>query len=103
MLPRRRHKDLVIENLADETLVYDLKRHKGHCLNGTASRVWKLCNGRTTVPEMMARLERDLHMPVDEQVVWFALRRLDKAYLLRERLPSGLSERALSRRQLMRR
>jgi hypothetical protein len=40
-LPRVRKKNLIIDELADEVLVYDLDRHKAHCLNRTAALVWK--------------------------------------------------------------
>ena len=34
LMPRARQDELVVEELPDETLVYDLKRHKARCLNG---------------------------------------------------------------------
>ena len=38
LMPRARQDELVVEELPDETLVYDLKRHKARCLN--ARRLW---------------------------------------------------------------
>ena len=40
LMPRARQDELVVEELQDETLVYDLKRHKARCLNRTAALVW---------------------------------------------------------------
>ena len=55
-LPRARTDGLVINELTDEVLVYDLKRDKAHCLNAAAASVWKQCDGRTTVAEIARRL-----------------------------------------------
>ena len=41
MLPMRRETDILIEELPTETLVYDTKRHKVHCLNKTAALLWR--------------------------------------------------------------
>ena len=75
-LPKARKHDLVTRQIPGELLVYDLKRHKAFCLNETAATVWKNCNGRRTVAELAAELERGQSIPVDEQVVWLALDQL---------------------------
>lgn len=81
-MPQSRTEQLVIQEMADETLVYDLERHKAHCLNRAASAVWSHCDGTTTVAEMAEILERDLDIPADEEVVWLAISQLGKAKLL---------------------
>jgi hypothetical protein len=101
-LPEARREDIVVQELPDETLVYDLKRHKALCLNRAAGLVWKHCDGRTSVAEMAVLLEQGLQTPVvEEEVVWFALERLEKARLLQEKVipPSGVAR--LSRRELV--
>ena len=50
-MPRARQDELVVEELSDETLVYDLKRHKANCLNRTAALVWQDCDGQTSVSQ----------------------------------------------------
>ena len=70
--PRARQEDLVIEGLSGETLVYDMRTHKAHCLNPTAALVWSHCDGRATVGEMANALENELSMPVRAEVVWVA-------------------------------
>ncbi len=82
--PCAREDDLVVEELPDETLVYDLKNYKARCLNRAATLVWRRCDGKTTVAEMAAMLERELDIPAQESVVWMALDRLDKAHLLKD-------------------
>ena len=84
LMPLARQDELVVEELQDETLVYDLKRHKARCLNRTAALVWQHCDGQTTVTELAALLEEQLATPTDETVVWMALDRLGRAHLLSE-------------------
>ena len=83
LMPRARQDELVVEELQDETLVYDLERHKARCLNRTAALVWRHCDGQTSVAEVAALLEEQLAIPADEAVVWMALDRLSRVVSLR--------------------
>jgi hypothetical protein len=100
--PRMRVQGLVVEDIPDEVLVYDLKRHKAHCLNLTAALVWRRCDGKTTASEIARRVSIQLDAPFEEEFVWLALRQLDKLHLL-ESSPlfppsiAGISRRALIR------
>lgn len=96
-----RRDDLVVQELQDEVLIYDLKRHKAVCLNKTAALVWNHCDGQTTVTKMAGLLQQEAGSPVHEDVVWYALDKLGRADLLEERLmpPDGVS---LSRRRMVR-
>lgn len=98
--PRAREDGLIVEELPDELLVYDVKRHQAHCLNRTAAVVWKRCDGRTTVPEITRTVERELKAPVGEDVVWLALDRLEKNHLLDGRV-AAVGTSGISRRQAM--
>jgi hypothetical protein len=99
-LPQARKDGIVVRELPDEVLVYDLERHKAHCLNQTAAAVWRLCDGETTPKEMSFRLAREFSTPVDEDVVWLALDELGKLNLLESPVvrPAGLSRAQLMRR-----
>ena len=44
--PVARTESLIVKEVDGETLVYDLTTDKAHCLNDTATRVWKNCDGR---------------------------------------------------------
>jgi hypothetical protein len=96
--PVARKDGLVIRELTDEVLVYDLVRNKAHCLNDTAARVWKLCDGETSVTDIAQRLESDLGTDIGEDVVSYALAKLDTNHLLaqgfvaRESLRNGRRE-----------
>lgn len=102
MVPRAREDGLVVQELPEEVLVYDLDRHKAHCLNRTAALVWRHCDGQTTVAELANLLRRELKLTVDEAVVWLALDRLGRAHLLRERVIPPAGPARLSRREAMR-
>src|SRR5438874_13569480 len=102
-LPQARKDELLIHELGDETLIYDLQRHRAHSLNSSAALVWRYCDGSTRPSDMAARLQQELGLPADEEVVWFALRRLQRAHLLQEKVGHSPSTAQPSRRELMRR
>ena len=101
-MPRAREEDLLVEELPDETLVYDLKGHKARCLNRTAALVWSHCDGQTSVAEMTTLLETELETPVDEAVVWMALDRLGRSRLLTEQVTLPADRVGYSRRAVLR-
>ena len=101
--PRARSADLVVEQLPEETLVYDLARHKAFCLGPRTAWVWRQCDGKTTVHEIAKRLARELREPVGEEVIWVALRRLARAHLVEESLPAVSGRPSTSRREWLRR
>jgi hypothetical protein len=101
-LPRMREQRLVIDDLPDEVLVYDLDRHKAHCLNQTAAMVWRACNGRTSASAISSRLTRELRTPFSEDLVWLALRQLEKLNLLEQSISLPPQFLGISRRQMIR-
>jgi hypothetical protein len=103
IMPSARKERLVVKELPDEVLVYDLERHKAHCLNQSAAMIWKYCDGRTTLPEMVGKLNDELGVPVDEQAVWLALDQLARANLLGERRPRPGPKAGMSRRDVIKR
>lgn len=79
--PRKRD-GLIVQELPEETLVYDLERHKAHCLEAMAAAVWEACDGKRTAVQIAARAGKRMGRPVTEEAVWLALRRLGRARLL---------------------
>jgi hypothetical protein len=80
-LPKARKSDLVTRQIPGELLIYDLKRHKAFCLNGTAAKIWKSCDGKRTVADLVAILD-DRRTALDERIVWLALDQLERSRLL---------------------
>lgn len=96
--PVSRKTDLTIEELALETVVYDHKRNRMHCLNPSTSFIWRRCDGQTKLEEIAARLP-EVDLPADLDVVRGALKALDRAHLL-EGEPSFAISELPSRRKL---
>src|SRR5262245_10894015 len=101
MKPEKRREGLVVKELPEEILVYDLERHKAHCLNPAAAIVFKHCNGERTVAELTRLLRREIGTAADESWVHLALHHLDKAHLLEE--GPEVRGRDLSRRDMLKR
>ena len=80
--PKKRLRNVRVEEFQGEVLVYDLDNHRAHCLNGVAARVWNLCDGTRSVAQIAAAVADDPTAPADEALVWSALTELDAASLL---------------------
>lgn len=103
LIPAARSADLIIEEVPGETLIYDLKSHKAHCLNSTASLVWKHCDGKQTAEQVARRMEAELGAPVSIELVWLAVDRLEKLRLLEKPVERAPGAARISRREVVRR
>jgi hypothetical protein len=91
-----------VQELPDELVVYDVERNEVHCLNGTAARVWTLCDGKSTVAEIAQLLGSDLEPQAAETVVWMALDQFAEKHLLEDSSPAALYRPAdMTRRQMV--
>ena len=97
--PLARKEGLLLRELPDELLVYDLERHKASCLNQMAMLTWRRCDGRATVSEIAEALRAERQLPVDERAVWLALERLSRAHLFEEPVVLPRWAEGYSRRQ----
>jgi hypothetical protein len=98
-LPVGREDGLLVEQVGDETVVYDDQSKEAHCLSPLAAVVFANCDGRTSV-EKIARLATDrLGEPVDADQVYAALEQLDDRKLMAFMPPDG----GVSRRDMIRR
>ena len=101
--PKTRSAQLLVEELVDELLVYDVERNQVHCLNGTAVRVWTLCDGNRTVSDIARDLNTDLSHEEAETLVWSALDQFNEKHLLEveeQTLESHRPE-GMTRRQML--
>jgi hypothetical protein len=94
-MPKAKTERLIVRVIDGETLVYDRGRDAASCLNEFAARVWRECDGETSVAAIAAALGEDEH------AVWLALHQLTKAQLLTEAIafPPEMSA-AKSRREV---
>jgi hypothetical protein len=80
--PLARKADLVVQELPDEVLVYDLQTNKAHCLNSTAAAVWKSCDGANTVGDIARIVGKTGANQTSEDLVWLAIDQLNEKNLL---------------------
>jgi len=99
--PVARTESLIVKEVDGETLVYDLKTDKAHCLNETAALVWKNCDGLKSVSEISKVLSADSNASVKDEVVWLALDQLEKFDLLEETPAQPAIFGGLTRRQMV--
>jgi hypothetical protein len=102
MKPVARRSGLVVRNLPGELVVYDLDRHRAHCLNQTASTVFRGADGTRSQAELGILLGEGFGKEEREAAVRMALDQLESAQLLDPGAPvvpaGGLSRRAALRR-----
>jgi hypothetical protein len=101
MNPIARRERLIVQEVGEEILVYDLDRHRAHCLNRTAALVWKHSDGKRPVDELAAILGRELSAPVTPDVVHLAVRQLEASHLIDS--AGAVSRPRVSRRAVARR
>ena len=94
--PQAKTSGVVVEQLAEEVLVYDLERDRAHCLNPAAARVWEKCDGKHTVTEIGAYVG-------NEEVAWMAIEELSRAGLLEEKIKRPAVGGGMSRREVIKR
>jgi hypothetical protein len=86
MLPKARIENLVVQEVGDELVVYDVARGRVHRLNTSTALVWRMCDGATMVADLTQALHHELGLPLDERYAWLALKQLDRARLLDRRI-----------------
>ena len=88
-VPVARKQGLVVQEMPEEVLIYDLDTNKAHCLNKTAAFVWKSCDGNKSIADITKSFESDFGSPVEEDLVWLAIEQLNDKNLLNENLPTN--------------
>ena len=101
-IPIGRRDKIVIQEVNDEMLIYDLKLNRAVCLNKTSAMVWELCDGQKSVSEIAEHLSKKLNKPVTDEFVWFAIEQLNKEGLLESDRKTESPFKGLSRREVIR-
>ncbi|MCA1589637.1 MAG: PqqD family protein [Acidobacteria bacterium] len=89
--PTARKSGLVVQEMPDELLVYDLDSNKAHCLNQSAAIIWRSCNGYNSVADIAKLVESDAGGKVSEDFVWLAIDQLSENALLEHELRAGFA------------
>jgi hypothetical protein len=97
--PIARKNGLVVQEVPDEVLVYDLESNKAHCLNRSAAIIWKSCDGNNSIAEIAKLVESQAGGKVTEDFVWLAIDQLSENNLLEKQLSMSLE--GTSRREVI--
>ena len=97
--PMARHNGLVVQEMPDEVLVYDMDTNKAHCLNQSAAFVWKSCDGNNTVGDIVRQFEANGNGKVTEDFVWLAIDQLNENGLMDSKIAPRFE--GQSRRQVL--
>jgi hypothetical protein len=97
--PVARQTGLVVQEMPDEVLVYDMDTNKAHCLNRSAALVWRSCDGTNSIGDIMRQFEATGGGKVTEDFVWLAIDQLnEKGLIANEIVPRFAGQ---SRRQVL--
>jgi len=102
MNPKARQDDLLMEEVADELVLYDQQRKLAHSLNRTAALVWRHCDRQRSIADLAELLRAELDPVADEDLVLVAIDRLEAAHLLEEPFERTADQARTSRRQAVR-
>jgi hypothetical protein len=99
--PKARENELVVQELRDEVLIYDLTIHKAYCLNPTSAEIWNLCDGNNSVSDITKQLSKKLKQPLTDDLVWLALDQFKEDNLLSHNQEVEIKFDGLSRREVI--
>jgi hypothetical protein len=94
-LPVARVSQVVIQDLENEVLIYDLTINKAFCLNETASIIYKACDGATTFDEVRNRHD------FTDNMIFFAIDELKKENLIESGEEYNSPFKGLKRREVI--
>ena len=80
--PLARTSEIVVQELKDETLIYNLKTNQAIRLNQSAALVWKYCDGKTDIQQLVDLFNQNLNVAINEDYIFLTLDELAKADLL---------------------
>lgn len=100
--PKARKEDLVIQELDNEILIYDLNSKKALCLNESVALVWQACDGTKDISEIRKSLVKQLNLAVSDDFIWLALEQLKKENLIANKDEVNADFGGMSRREVIR-
>jgi len=85
--PTARKTGLVVQEVPDEVLVYDLETNKAHCLNKTAAAVWQSCDGKNSISDIASIVGSG----ASDELVWLAIDQLNENNLLESEMKADFA------------
>ena len=99
--PLSSKKNIVVQEIDNEVLIYDLGKNKAFCLNETSALVWEMCDGKIAISEMSEIVSKKLNSSIGEEVVWLALDQLKKFELIDSETDVPNDYHGMSRREVI--
>ena len=96
-LPLTRNTDIVVQEMGNEVLIYDLNNHQAYNLNETLTTIYQACDGKTTFDELKAANK------FTDEIIFLALDELKNRSLLEENQLYNLPLSGMTRREMIRR
>ena len=96
--PKRRRRGLIVEELPGKVVLFDSTNEKYIGLDRVPATVWKLCDGKNTVSQIVTKAKTKLKLKDDaEPIVNLALEKLSKHALLTQpvKIARGMTRRGL--------
>jgi len=100
-LPFLRTNQLVVNELPNELLIYDLEKNKAFCLNETARLIMDECNGIKPIDEAVESLNRKLKSKLSEEMVWMVIEQFQKSNFLQGDYQIPIQTSKISRRKIL--
>jgi hypothetical protein len=106
MLPVARTKNLLIQEIGNELIVYDQLNMSSHLLNPLAALVWRYCNGNNSINEIATLVKQDLniseldHLDMRE-VIDLTLEELERCQLIENYIKPPIDVSNISRRKVV--
>lgn len=94
--------NVLVQELENELLLYDLKRDKAFCLNETSMLIWNLCDGKNTVEDIRRQVSIQLKIQITDEIIWLALDNLKREQLLSNPQEININFNGLNRREVIR-
>ena len=98
--PLARIENLLVEDVAGELLIYDVKTNRAHCLNESAAAIWRHCDGSRSLDKLADDLFPKLESSEGQRLVALGIERLRRRRLLDRSTLSGPTI-DLSKRQML--
>ncbi len=100
--PKARKESLVVQELDNEILIFDLESNKAVCLNETSALIWQACDGNNDVSEISKLVGKQLNSSVNDDFVWLAIDQLKKENLIENKDEVTVDFEGMSRREVIR-
>ena len=100
-LPSMRTANLVVKELSNEILIYDLEKNKAFCLNETARLIMDECDGVKSIDEAAESLNRKLKAGISEEMIWMVIEQLKNANFIKQEYEIPVQTTRVTRRKIL--